>query len=557
MKYIWILLGMVLCGLGQANAQMQSLEIEQQKQTANLINTPFKAVYNHFHYLQNENYNPLLASSSLAWVATLSAEQRLERTIQLYQVLKGNGLYFDENKVPLEADYKDSTTQKSLYVPFNDFPEIFLIKSYNYKGQPIWVYSPETVAAIPALYQRTFPSISRPLNEFFQKKHPEIALGLDYIRMLSLVFVVLASYIFFKLLNRLIAFVLRVLIGKLTEEEVRKKRIRRLARPVSLFITFFLLRKGIPVFLFPALWSYYMLFMLDVVLPVFILLMVLGLIDLLFIYLEKNISREERGWYSQILPFLHTMLKIIAMAISLVVILENLDLNITAILAGLSIGGLAFALAAQDTIKNLFGSVMIFVDQPFRVGDWVTAEGIDGEVEEIGVRSTRVRTFYNSVLHVPNGKLADMTVDNLGMRVYRRYRTTLAITYDTPPALIRVFLEGIREIIRNHPDTRKDFFAVNFLDFQGSSLGILMNVFFVVPDFLAEWKSRESLNLDILELADRLGVRFAFPTQTVHIEQMPGQAGLSPDYRHLSEEALSEKVQEFFEQKKTEKNIDK
>jgi MscS family membrane protein len=552
MKYIWIFLVIILLSLGITQAQ--SIEIEQQKQTAYQLNTPFKAMYNHYHYLQPESSNPTLASYSLALVGNLTLEQRIERTKQLYQILKGNGLYFDEDKIPKEADYQDSVKKKYVYIPFDDYPTIFLERIY-FRGQYIWVYSAETVANIPTLYSKTFPFFPAPFHEFLQKKYPEIALGLDYIRILSLLFLIIAPYIFFKLLNRLIAFFLRRIIGKLTEEEIKKGRIRRLARPISLYVTFLLIRKIIPVFLFPVLWSYYILFILNIFLPVFALLMVLGLIDLAFIYLSKNLNSEERGWYIQILPFLKTIFKIIAVAISLIVILENLDLNVTALLAGLSIGGLAFALAAQDTIKNLFGSVMIFIDQPFRVGDWVTAEGIDGEIEEIGVRSTRVRTFYNSVLHVPNGKLADMIVDNLGMRVYRRYRTTLAITYDTPPILIKAFLEGIREIIRNHPETRKDFFAVHFLDFQASSLGLLLNVFFVVPDFLDEWKSRESLNLDILELAETLGVRFAFSTQTLHIEQMPELKGLTPNYAHLSEEDLERKVKQFFEKRKESNEI--
>ncbi len=552
MTYLRIfLLTCLLAGVAKLYAQPQTLEIEQQKQTAYQLNTPFKAIYNHYHNLHHDSYNPTLASYSLAVVGNLTPEQRIEHTLQLYQILKGNGLYFEEEKIPREADYLDTLRKKNIYVPFESFPEIFLVR-INFRGQFIWVYSPETVTAIPSLYARTFPFGSGMiLGKFFQEKNPEIIFGLDYLRLLALLFLAVFSFLFFKLFNRVVAIPLRrIIINKLTEEEIKNRKIRRLVRPLSLYITFFLLKKLVPIFLFPALWSYYLLFVADISMPVFALLIVLAVIDYTFIYLEKNINAQKHGWYVQTLPFFRTLIKIIAITLGLIVILENLDLNVTALLAGLSIGGLAFALAAQDTIKNLFGSVMIFIDQPFRVGDWITAEGIDGEVEEIGVRSTRVRTFYNSVLHVPNGKIADMTIDNLGMRVYRRYRTTLGVTYDTPPALMRTFLEGIREIIKKHPDTRKDFFAVHFLDYQSTSLGILLNVFFVNADITEEWKSRERLNLEIFELASFLGIRFAFPTQTIHIEQMPGHESLSPKHTNLSPEVLSAKLEAFFENRK-------
>ncbi|NJO03127.1 MAG: mechanosensitive ion channel [Bacteroidia bacterium] len=114
---------------------------------------------------------------------------------------------------------------------------------------------------------------------------------------------------------------------------------------------------------------------------------------------------------------------------------------------------------------------------------------------------------------MPNGKLADMVVDNMGLRRYRRFRTTLAVTYDTPPPLIEAFVEGIRQIIANHPDTRKDYYFVYFNEFNSASLDILFYTFFEVPDWGRELKARHEVMLAILNLAKVLRVRFAFPTQ--------------------------------------------
>ncbi|MDH5610267.1 MAG: mechanosensitive ion channel family protein, partial [Cyclobacteriaceae bacterium] len=198
------------------------------------------------------------------------------------------------------------------------------------------------------------------------------------------------------------------------------------------------------------------------------------------------------------------------------------------LLTGLSIGGLAFALAAQDTIKNFFGSLMIFIDKPFQIGDWITSGDIDGTVEEVGFRSSRVRTFRNSVMYVPNGKMADSLIDNHGLRQYRRFFTQIAITYDTPPELIDGFVEGLRKIVLSHPDTRKDYYNVFLNDLGPSSLNIMFYIFFEVPDWTAELKARHEVLLEIIRFAKQLGVHFAFPTQTLHVENFPGQPSLSP-----------------------------
>jgi MscS family membrane protein len=198
-------------------------------------------------------------------------------------------------------------------------------------------------------------------------------------------------------------------------------------------------------------------------------------------------------------------------------ILQSLNISILPLLTGLSIGGLAFALAAQDTIKNFFGSVMIFIDKPFQIGHWITTDGVDGTVEEVGLRSTRIRTFSNSLVTVPNGKLADATINNHGLRVYRRFYTTLSINYDTPPALIEVFIDGLKEIVNQHPDTNPDHNNIFFNDMGAHSLNIMFYIFFEVPDWSSELKAKHEILLEILKLGNALKVNFAFPTQTLHI----------------------------------------
>ena len=210
--------------------------------------------------------------------------------------------------------------------------------------------------------------------------------------------------------------------------------------------------------------------------------------------------------------------KIFAVAIGIVYGAQALNLPIVPLLGSLGIGSLAFAFAAKDTIENFFGSVAVILDRPFEVGDWVVFDGkTEGTVEELGFRSTRIRTFYNSQITVPNATLVRATVDNYGRRKYRRWKTHIGVQYDTPPDKLIAFTEGIRELVRTHPYTRKDYFQVWLHQWSASSMDVLLYIFFEVPDWSTELRERERMFVDIVRLADKLGVQFAFPTQTVHL----------------------------------------
>ncbi len=220
-----------------------------------------------------------------------------------------------------------------------------------------------------------------------------------------------------------------------------------------------------------------------------------------------------------LVPLVRKTLKIFIVVIGVIYVADALKFEIGPLLAGLGIGGLAFGLAAKDTIENFFGSVAVLLDRPFSVGDWVKIDNTEGIVEEVGFRSTRVRTFYNSLVTVPNATLVRAVVDNYGLRKYRRWSTHIGVQYDTPPEKLIAFTEGIREIIRSHPYTRKDYFQVYMHEFGASSLNLLIYVFWEVDDWSMELRERQRLFVDIVRLADRLGVQFAFPTQTIHLYQ--------------------------------------
>jgi MscS family membrane protein len=223
-----------------------------------------------------------------------------------------------------------------------------------------------------------------------------------------------------------------------------------------------------------------------------------------------------------LIPLVVKSLKVFVAAMGVVFLADQLDIEITPLLTGLGLGGLAFAFAAKDMLGNFFGSVMIIADRTFQVGDWIVTGDVEGTVETVGFRSTRVRTFYNSLITLPNANLVTNAVDNFGRRRWRRWRTLVSLTYDTPPERVEAFCEGVRELVRKHPYTRKDYFQVYLTAFAPASLDVLVYIFFEAPDWSTELRERHRLMLDMMRLAERVGVEFAFPTQTLVVKQSDG-----------------------------------
>jgi MscS family membrane protein len=369
-------------------------------------------------------------------------------------------------------------------------------------------------------------------------------LGLYIYQYIGILLLAFLSVLIHKLFTFLVERILIQLLLRSGYEKLAGRYLLPVARPASLFIVFLLMVVFIPALQLPPDMSQYLILGLKALLPIFGTIIFYRLVDILAMYLERLAKKTESTLDDQLVPLLRKTLKAFIVIIGTLFVLSNLDIDIIPLLTGLSIGGLAFALAAQDTIKNFFGSLMIFIDKPFQIGDWITSGDIDGSVEEVGFRSSRIRTFRNSLMYVPNGKMADSTIDNHGLRQYRRFYTQIAVTYDTPPVLIETFVEGLRKIVENHPDTRKDYYNIYFNDMASFSLNIMFYIFFEVPDWSAELKARHEILIEILKLADKLGVNFAFPTQTLQMETFPGQPSLSPNY--LGKDELRLRMNEHF-----------
>ena len=317
-------------------------------------------------------------------------------------------------------------------------------------------------------------------------------------------------------------------------ERKRSKRIKvlyALEKPLGFFLMSFFWFFCIHFLRFEGWMAKSLFTLVQVIFSVSLIWFLYRAVDLITDVMRRLVKSTDSGLDDVIVPLLDKSLRVLIVLIGGLFAVQNLGFNVMSLLAGLGLGGLALALAARDTAANLFGSIMIMIDRPFRIGDWIISEGVEGTVEKVGFRSTRVRTFYNSLVSIPNSLLANSNIDNMGERSYRRIKTVLSLTYDTPPEQMEQFIEGIKGVIQNDKHTRKDNVHVVFNEYGSYSLNILLYFFLITDDWGIELKAREGIFFKIYKLAEELNIQFAFPTQSLYMENLDF---LAPSPEHLS-----------------------
>lgn len=251
------------------------------------------------------------------------------------------------------------------------------------------------------------------------------------------------------------------------------------------------------------------------------------LVELADFWMRKLASKTATTLDDMMVPMVRKTLRVVTVILGGVQIAQQLsDKPITSILAGLGVGGLAVALAAQDTIKNFFGSLVIFADHPFQLGDRITVDSEDGTVEEVGMRSTRIRTLDGHLVTIPNGELANKTIRNITKRPYIKRVANFTVTYDTPPEKVERAMGIIKEELSRkneylHPDMPP---RVYFNEFNAASLNILVIYWFVpASDYWAFMEFDQAFNLAVLRRFNEECIEFAFPTQTLYLAGDPNR----------------------------------
>ena len=242
-------------------------------------------------------------------------------------------------------------------------------------------------------------------------------------------------------------------------------------------------------------------------------------IDFIGYKLKNKALKTESKVDDQLIPFAIDIAKVLTIVFGIVMILGNVfDVNVTALVTGLGIGGVAFALASKESLENLLGSFTIFFDKPFTVGDTVTLGGVTGTVEKVGFRSTRIRTFDKSVVTVPNKNIISTELDNLGARPVRRVKFNIGLTYDTSVENIKNIVDDIQKLIDEHPMTNQEG-KVRFLNFGASSLDIMVLYYVDSPDWEVLIDAKQKINFDIIDIVNKYKCEFAFPSTSVYIEK--------------------------------------
>jgi MscS family membrane protein len=217
---------------------------------------------------------------------------------------------------------------------------------------------------------------------------------------------------------------------------------------------------------------------------------------------------------------LKSALKVVIIIVAALVWLDNIGFEVTTLLAGLGVGGLAVALACQDTLKNLIGSIMILLDKPYQVGQRIVVKGHDGVVEEIGLRSTRLRLLTGHQTTIPNDEMARADIENIGRRPHIRRLTNIAITYDTPLDLVKKAVSIIQEVLNDHEGMDPEFPPrVYFNEFNPSSLNLMVIYWYHPADYWGFVEFSQKVNLQIMERFEEEGIRFALPATTTHLSQ--------------------------------------
>ncbi len=458
-----------------------------------------------------------IAAEGMAINPNHSAERRRELARQLKAVLDARGLIVRVEDIPSDPDYVDESSGRSRYGLFPvRLPGVYLIKV-----DERWLFSRETLSATPALYARSFSASAQYLIGNLPAIFQTRILGMALWQLVGVFLLLLFAFV----IRKISEFFLRKIakwLEKHTPPTWDENIVLQSVRPLAFLVFTLILLAFYADLQLPVRMNAAIKFVLDLMVATSLLWLSFKIVDFLCDHLLRITARTETKLDDQLVPMLRKSLKVFAFTIGALVLVQSFGYSVSSILAGLGIGGVAVALAAQDTLANLFGSVTIFADKPFRIGDWIVMGNVEGTVEEVGFRSTRVRTFYNSVVSIPNSKLANTDVDNMGMRRYRRIKEVIGLTYSTTAEQMQAFVEGIRAAIQANGYMRQDFHEIHFNGFGDSSLNVMVYCFLDVQNWTEELREKHNFFLEILRLADEVGVEFAFPTQTIHVDSFYG-----------------------------------
>lgn len=387
-------------------------------------------------------------------------------------------------------------------------------------GVFIWKISNRTVGNIPLLYEHHGYT---ELEEYLDSVFPDVMIfGWHTWQWASWLVLVIFSYLLVWLPTWLASRIIRKKKTPLAYETARFVNwpIRLTLWVISVHFAVDLIGPAAPVrVIFEAATLTYLI----------VIWTILRLIDLWGFWFSQELEKKERHAALVLLKPIKTVFKVVIVITGLALWLDNLGVNVGTILASLGIGGFALALAAQDLLKNLLGSIMILMDRPYEIGQRIVAKGHDGVVEEIGLRSTKIRLLNGHQASIPNEDMAKVDIENIGRRPHIRRHSNLAIPLDTPVEKIEKAIQIVRENLKNHECMDPAFPPrVFFNEFNRDSINITMFIWYRSTDFWAYQSFNEKLNLKIKQDFESEGIEFALPSFTAYSADEENEGEIGP-----------------------------
>ncbi len=339
--------------------------------------------------------------------------------------------------------------------------------------------------------------------------------------------ILLLGFIFLRFFSRFFSRMLFKLFQRFSAEVKIEKFVELLVKPVEMLLLSTIIftalhqisyplheilfqRKNFDVSLFDIIDKLYVFFLI-----VSVFWMLLRVVDFIALVFEYKASLTDTKSDDQLVLFVRELVKILIVIVGLFVLLGAVfEINVLTLITGLGIGGIAVALAAKDSLENLFGSFTIFIDKPFIVGDLVKVDGIEGTVEKVGFRSTQIRSIDRSIITVPNKKMIDNALENLTLRNFRRVKFTIGLTYNTNAATMKKIVDEINHYINNHPNMNEEGVAV-FEEMGEFSLNLMVLYFIEMMDYYEYLRIKEATNYEIVKIIEKYNSNFAYPTRTI------------------------------------------
>ncbi len=418
--------------------------------------------------------------------------------------------------------------------------DIFVERVDRGKSGSVWLFSRKTLEAIPSIYDEVNGlAVENVIPQFLIQTR--IA-GVALFEWLAILVGIPFFYLITALLNLLISQLVARIRWGVRKDHGARSTPDYLPVPIRLFLLALIIRWALSKVTLPLLarelWSG-AASVIAIAAWVWLLILLNGVAESL---LRRRLVRLNQSGATSILRLGRRAMDAFCLFAGLLLGLHRFGVNLTAALAGLGVGGIAIALAAQKTLENILGGISIVFDGVVRVGDHVKVGDNEGLVEDVGLRSTRIRTSRRTLVSIPNGQLANLSLENISIRDKFRFHHTLSLRLETPASTMRAILDGVNKLLAQHPRVESGSTRVRFLGFGASSLDVELSCYVVAKDWSDFLDTQQGLLLDSIEFVQTAGTQLAYPSQTLYLARSNGAGAGGGDTQQTTDKpAITEK----------------